>query len=108
GLRQHVRLVGFSAPEIGDARCPEEKQLGLHAKHRLIELLDSGPADLTFVACSCEPGTEGTNWCNHGRRCGILAVEGRAVGAVLIAEGLGVRFKCGTTSCPPTPRPWCG
>ena len=26
----------------------------------------------------------------------------------LIGEGLAVPFKCGTTSCPPTPRPWCG
>ena len=108
GQRQHIRLVGFNAPETGRAECLEERQLGERAKRRLIALITSGQPDLTLIACSCEPGTEGTQWCNHGRSCGILTVDRRDVGAVLIGEGLAVPFKCGRTSCPPTPRPWCG
>ena len=58
-------------------------------------------------ACSCPPGTEAMQRCNHGRRCGILRAEGRDVRSVLMSEGLAVPFQCGKTSCPPTPRPWC-
>ena len=66
----------------------------------------AGP-DFQQVACSCPPGTEGTNACNFGRRCGTLRVNGVDVGATLIGEGLAVRFACGATSCPTLPRPWC-
>jgi endonuclease YncB( thermonuclease family) len=70
-------------------------------------LVDTGSLELTFIACSCPPGTEGTPRCNHGRRCGVLRAEGRNVGSVLISEGLAVPFQCGKARCPPTPRPWC-
>jgi len=106
GLRQHVRLVGFNAPETDNARCDAEAQLGQRAKQRLQVLVDTGSLELTFIACSCPPGTEGTQRCNHGRRCGILRADGRDVGSVLMSEGLAVPFQCGKTSCPPTPRPW--
>src|SRR6476659_7580500 len=106
-LRQHVRLVGFNAPETRNAGCEAEAQLGQRAKQRLQVLVDTGSLELTFIACSCPPGTEATRRCNHGRRCGILRADGRDVGSVLMAEGLAVPFECGRTSCPPTPRPWC-
>ena len=107
GLRQHVRLVGFNAPETRNARCKAEAQLGQRAKQRLQVLVDTGSLELTFIACSCPPGTEATQRCNHGRRCGVLRAEGRDVGSVLMSEGLAVPFQCGKASCPPTPRPWC-
>ena len=107
GLRQHVRLVGFNAPETRNAGCEAEAQLGQRAKQRLQVLVDTGSLELTFIARSCPPGTEGTQRCNHGRRCGILRAEGRDVGSVLMSEGLAVPFQCGKVSCPPTPRPWC-
>ena len=107
GLRQQVRLVGFNAPETRNAACQAEVQIGERAKQRLTGLLTGGELDLKFVACSCKPGTEGTRWCNHGRRCGSLVIDGRDVGAILISEGLAVPFRCGKTRCPPTPRPWC-
>jgi hypothetical protein len=34
-------------------------------------------------------------------------VNGKDVGAILIAEGLAVSFVCRSTRCPATPRPWC-
>ena len=106
--RPNVRLVGFNAPETGSrARCETERQKGEAAKRRLRELASSGRPDFQQVACSCPPGTEGTNVCNFGRRCGTLRVNGVDVGSTLVGEGLAVRFTCGATSCPTLPRPWC-
>jgi micrococcal nuclease len=104
----NVRLVGFNAPETGTrARCEAERQKGEAAQRRLRELVGAGRSDFQQIACSCAPGTEGTNACNFGRRCGTLRVNGVDVGASLIGEGLAVRFVCGATSCPTLPRPWC-
>ncbi|MGO4441187.1 thermonuclease family protein [Rhizobium sp. RAF56] len=103
-----VRLVGFNAPEIFSPRCNQELALGNRATDRLRELVAFGQTEVTQIACSCKPGTEGTDHCNYGRSCGILRVDGRDVGQTLISEGLAVGFVCGATGCPPTPRPWCG
>jgi endonuclease YncB( thermonuclease family) len=106
--KSNVRLVGFNAPETGTrARCEAERQRGEAAKQRLRELVSNGRSDFHQVACSCPPGTEGTDACNFGRRCGTLRINGMDVGSTLINEGLAVRFVCGATSCPPLPRPWC-
>jgi endonuclease YncB( thermonuclease family) len=106
--KPNVRLIGFNAPETGSrARCEIEHQKGEAARQRLRELVSNGRPDFQQVACSCPAGTEGTNACNFGRRCGTLRVNGVDVGSTLIGEGLAVRFACGTTSCPKLPRPWC-
>jgi endonuclease YncB( thermonuclease family) len=102
-----IRLVGFNAPETRRALCEAEADLGAKATRRLREIVRAGNLDFRFVACSCLPGTEGTEVCNFGRRCGRLASNGRDVGSILISEGLAVQFSCGTTSCPRLPRPWC-
>ena len=103
----NVRLIGFNAPEIHNASCPAESELGTRATRRLRELVQAGGLDFTYVKCSCPEGTQGTSACNWKRDCGILKSNGRDVGAILIEEGLAAPFVCGTTSCPPTPRPWC-
>jgi micrococcal nuclease len=107
GAAKGTRLVGFNAPETRDARCDKERELGDRASERLEQMVMDSSLDLTKVACSCKPGTEGTNHCNFGRSCATLRADGRDVGEILIAEGLAVPFRCGATSCPPTPRPWC-
>jgi micrococcal nuclease len=107
GQRQAIRLVGFNAPETQGAACPRERAVGLRATARLIDLIDDGPATLQIVPCACPAGTQGTDRCNYGRKCGILAIEGVDVGKTLIAEGLAVPFVCSGTRCPATPRPWC-
>lgn len=102
-----VRLVGFNAPETRRAQCEAEEELGARATRRLREIVSAGNLNFEFVPCACQPGTEGTNACNFGRRCGILKAGGWDVGAILIRENLAVQFTCGATSCPKTPRPWC-
>ncbi|NPU11366.1 thermonuclease family protein [Bradyrhizobium sp. 83002] len=102
------RLVGFDTPEIRTPRrkvSADEKALARLAKERLIELLHSGPVDLTEIPCSCPASTVSTKRCNAGRKCGVLKVNGTEVGATLIAEELAVPFVCGKTKCPKMP-PW--
>ncbi len=107
GDAKGTRLVGFNAPETWKPRCEYERQLGEQATRRLNELVTNGNAVLTKVACACAPGTQGTRRCNYGRSCGVLRVDGLDVGDILIREGLAVPFRCGSTRCPRTPRPWC-
>jgi endonuclease YncB( thermonuclease family) len=107
GQQPDVRLVGYNAPETRRATCAAERALGDQATRRLRDLIRVGRLDLALVRCSCRPGTEGTFACNYGRACGILRVDGRDVGEILISENLAVRFECGQTGCPPTPKPWC-
>lgn len=103
-----TRLVGFNTPETLTPQCERERELGDRAKARLKEIVTKSSLQLTKVACACLPDTEGTDRCNYGRSCGILRADGRDVGQILISEGLAVPFVCGSTGCPPTPRPWCG
>ena len=70
--KPNVRLIGFNAPETGSrARCEAERQQGEAAKQRLRELVSNGRSDFHQVACSCAPGTEGTDACNFGRRAAL-------------------------------------
>ena len=107
GEARGLRLVGFNAPETFSPKCARELELGNLAKARLKEIVAAGNLTLKRIPCSCAPGTEGTEACNYGRSCGILLANGRDVAHTLISEGLAVRFVCGSTSCPPLPRPWC-
>jgi endonuclease YncB( thermonuclease family)/ketosteroid isomerase-like protein len=101
----NVRLAGFNAPETWRPACDAEAELGAKATRRVRDLMRAGDLEFEFVACSWPHGTEGTQACNYGRKCGTLKANGRDVGAILIAEGLAAPFQCGTTSCPRTPRP---
>jgi endonuclease YncB( thermonuclease family) len=100
------RLVGFNTPETFKARCAEERALGVKEHKRLQALVNGGGLDLTEVRCSCQPGTEGTRFCNYGRSCGILKAKGVDVGRTLIREGLAERYICGARRCPRR-REWC-
>jgi micrococcal nuclease len=118
---QVVRLVGYDTAEIGErAMCRRERELGEKAKARLQALVAQahnkakapsgewdrfpnvdGSATLTLdlVRCACRPGTEGTPACNYGRKCGVLELNGKNVGAILIKEGLAVPMQCTPYSC---------
>jgi endonuclease YncB( thermonuclease family) len=100
------RLVGFDTAETIDAKCPQERVLGERAAARLRAIVSQGGLDLTEVKCACAPGTHGTRFCNHGRRCAALKANGQDVGQMLIREGLARPFVCGRYSCPGR-QPWC-
>ncbi|TBF83150.1 thermonuclease family protein [Rhizobium leguminosarum] len=108
GERAGTRLVGYNTPEKFSPQCEYERKLGERASSRLRELVRSPNLQLTKVPCACPAGSEGTDACNHGRSCGVLRVDGRDVGQILIGEGLAVPFICEGNRCPRTPRPWCG
>lgn len=108
GLPANVRLVGFNAPETWRPSCAAERQVGERATARLSQLVrNAASIEFERVACSCRPGTEGTDQCNFGRLCGSLLVDGQDVGRTLIGEGLALPYRCGRTSCPPRPQAWC-
>lgn len=105
GERFGTRLVGFNTPETYRVHCARGLALGMKATQRLREMVTAAKKiELKKVACACAPGTQR---CNFGRSCAYLYVDGRDVGPALISEGLAAPFHCGTTGCPPTPRPWC-
>jgi endonuclease YncB( thermonuclease family) len=107
-VQPNVRLVGFNAPESSNAACEAERQLGVRATQRLLELVQAGYLDFEYVTCSCPAAKQGTRFCNWGRDRGTLRSNGRDVGDILIAEGLAVPFICGPTRCPKKPHLWCG
>jgi endonuclease YncB( thermonuclease family) len=108
GQDANIRLVGFNTPETWRPSCNAELEVGQRATARLVQLLRVAEAiEFRQVACSCRAGTEGTDQCNFGRRCGSLLVDGVDVGTTLISEGLAVSYRCGQTSCPPRPQAWC-
>jgi endonuclease YncB( thermonuclease family) len=100
------RLVGFDTPEIRTPRrkvSADERALATIASERLTELLRSGALELTEVRCSCPASKIGTKQCNIGRKCGVLTLDGKNIGATLITEELAVPYKCRKTSCPRMP-----
>ena len=51
------RLIGFDTPERGDkAQCDDERRRAENATHQLLDLIATGNARLTRVACACPPG----------------------------------------------------
>jgi endonuclease YncB( thermonuclease family) len=105
---RRVRLAGFDTPDEGQrARCAAERTLAARAAARLRQIIQRGDKiDLQIVACPCPPGTEGTQQCNNGWSCGRLTVDGKDVGAMLVAENLAHTFVCGQDACPKR-MSWC-
>lgn len=89
---ERYRLVGFDTPETYRAACDAERQLGDQATGRLRNLVQSAD-EITLAA---EDHRD-----KYGRGLGILSVDGRDVGAILISEGLARLFTSGSR------QPWC-
>ena len=102
-----VHLVGFVAPEMRDAQCKTERDLGDKASRRMRDLVLAGGLDYSPVACSCPAATLGKWFCNFGRACGTLKTNGRNVGDILVEEGLAIAYSCGDGGCPKVPKLWC-
>lgn len=73
------RLVGFDTPETYKPQCAAEKALGLKAKIRLTELIQTA----RHINLEIEDDVD-----RHGRFLAVGRVGGHDVGATLISEGL--------------------
>ena len=86
---QRVEIAGMDAPEVRDAACPEERRRGINAAVRLRVLLNSGDVKLL-----------GTQRAHDGRVLTKVEVNGRDVGATMVASGAAREYGGG-------PRSWC-
>jgi endonuclease YncB( thermonuclease family) len=73
------RLVGFDTPETYRPQCDAELALGLKAKARLTELIETAGQ----IKLVIQPDLD-----EHDRFLAVGRVEGRNVGTILISEGL--------------------
>ncbi len=89
--RGRIRLLGIDTPELHPCNCALECDLGMRAKRRAQELLNSGPR-------SYRPSGEHDR---YGRILADITVDGRDLAAVLIREGLGRPYSGGQR------RAWC-
>lgn len=74
---ERYRLQGYDTPEIYHAACGRERDLGLLAAARLVEMMQAGPVEVTR-------GEGREKW---GRGLARISVNGRDVGEALIGEG---------------------
>lgn len=79
------RLLDIDAPEIGSAKCASERQSGLAAAARLIDLLKGAAARI-------EPATRRKRD-KYGRRLGRLLINGKDWADIAVTEGLAVRWE---------------
>lgn len=103
---ERYRMIGYDTPEISTPRrnvSADEKAVATIAKERFAELLKSGQLDLVEVRCSCSDSKIGTKQCNNGRKCGLLTLNGKNIGNILIAEELAMPFICSRSRCPQMP-----
>lgn len=91
----HIRIANIDAPEIHHFHCDAELRLGLLAKRRLADLLNSGPVTVY-------PGDpqDGRLKDRYGRTLATIEVDGRDIGKIMISEGL-ARHWTGKR------QPWC-
>lgn len=80
---ERIRIANIDAPEIHQAKCPDEKALGLEAKARLRQLVTGA-----LLAISRGDPLDGRlkDW--RGRTLALIAVNGQDIGELLIDEGL--------------------
>jgi endonuclease YncB( thermonuclease family) len=83
--RFRARLTGYDTPESFEPRCAAEAQVARAATARLRALVRA--------ADSVDARLGG--WDRYDRRLVRLSLDGRDVGATLIAEGLAVRYTGG-------------
>lgn len=96
--RERIRLLGPDAPEIRDhAHCPAERAAGRRAAARLGQILRGHPVDI-----------ERRGQDEYHRTLAILTVDGRNVGAQMIAEGLALRWTPGWRAHRARTTHWCG
>lgn len=86
---QRVEIAGMDAPEVSGAACPDERRRGIVAAVRLRDILNSGDVKVL-----------GTQRAHDGRILTTVQVNGRDVGAAMVASGAAREYGGG-------PRSWC-
>ena len=81
---EKIRIADIDTPELSPPRCERERKLGLAAKQRLLEILNSGP--LSFMATATDED-------RFGRKLRIVYRDRRSVGDMLVTEGLAWRWE---------------
>lgn len=79
-----VRIADIDTPELSPPRCERERQRGMAAKLRLLEILNSGP--LSFKSTTRDED-------RFGRKLRVVYRGDRSVGDILIAEGLARKWE---------------
>lgn len=76
---EKIRIADIDTPELSPPRCERERELGIAAKQRLLDILNSGP--VTFKTTARDED-------RFGRKLRIVYRDRRSVGDILVAEGL--------------------
>jgi len=92
-----IRLLGIDTPETFRSRCEAELVLGLKAKERLRQLLDSGA--VTY---------ESHGFDRYGRTLARVYVGSVDVSQVLLDEGFALPYRPGGAAKLARLRAWCG
>ena len=79
-----IRIADIDTPELSPPRCERERQRGMAAKQRLLEILNSGP--LLFKSTARDED-------RFGRKLRVVYSGHRSVGDILIAEGLARKWE---------------
>ena len=81
---EKIRIADIDTPELSPPRCESERELGLAAKQRLLDILNSGP--LSFKTTDRDED-------RFGRKLRIVYRDRRSVGDILVAEGLARKWE---------------
>ena len=79
-----IRIADIDTPELSPQRCDRERQRGMAAKQRLLEILNSGPIVLRSTARDED---------RFGRKLKVVFSGHRSVGDILIAEDLARKWE---------------
>ncbi|WP_064694919.1 thermonuclease family protein [Rhizobium aegyptiacum] len=81
---EKIRIADIDTPELSPPRCQRERELGLAAKNRLLDILNSGP--LSFKTTAREED-------RFGRKLRIVYRDRHSVGDMLVAIGLARKWQ---------------
>ncbi|MBB4388626.1 endonuclease YncB(thermonuclease family) [Rhizobium leguminosarum] len=81
---EKIRIADIDTPELSPPRCQRERELGLAAKNRLLDILNSGP--LSFKTTAKEED-------RFGRKLRIVYRDRHSVGDMLVAKGLARKWQ---------------
>jgi endonuclease YncB( thermonuclease family) len=81
---EKIRIADIDTPELSPPRCQRERELGLAAKQRLLEILNSGPLSFKVAARGED---------RFGRKLKIVFRDRRSVGDMLVAQGLARKWQ---------------